>query len=275
MPYALSLQQYTKPEFYAVAPESWESRLREISPVLPHLAHLRFRKFAPREDWYYPDRPIWALYACTPIKMISDERAEDFRLHWSELPKERQMGRKSIVSDYQHFMWHTQGVSARLFWLLQGDFGGTPAIYTEREKAYLRGSGLPDEAFPIGFFRGCPFDERAVQKIAQRDRLIQAGNRLDALEAMDRPDAKKAEDDAAELLYRETYIDTLKVMVEPNVEFMKSTIAKTTVLPDLPPPPPDLDTTLATWKDTFKMTGKIPGVKRASQRLSNSVLQTA
>jgi hypothetical protein len=273
VPYALSLQEYTKPEFYERAPDSWQRRLREISPVTDHLAHLGFRKFNPRADWktspfnVSPERPMWAVYSLTPRHLVTAERAEQFRLHWSELPKERQVGRKAMVTDYQHFMWHSQGVEARPLWLLQGEWGGTPTLYSPREKRYLDASGAISEPFPPGYFTPCVFDERAVKGLLARDRLLQACNDLDALEKMDRPEALKAEDDAAERLFRETYLDTLSVLMAPAVEFMKTNITKKAVARELPPAPKGLANTLACWKDVFKETGVIPGVTPAPQRI--------
>lgn len=272
MPYALSLQEYTKPEFSAAAPESWESRLREISPVLPHLAHLGFRKFEARPDWsesefnMQPDRPMWAVYTRTPARLVSEERAEQFRLHWSELPEEKQAGRRALVSNYQHFMWHSQGLEVRPLWFLQGEWGGTPAMYSQRELAYLRASAAETAPFGPGMFTPCVFDERAVKGLLERDRLVQACGRFDALEKMDRTDALKAEDEAAELLFRETYLDTLSVLMAPAVEFMKSNIGKSEVNAALPPAPKGLANTLATWKDVWRETGKMPGVAAAPMR---------
>lgn len=287
MPYPKALQSFTLPEFYAQAPDSWERRLREISPVLPNTSHLRFRKFEPsvpynpnipswaqdtRGDWFFPDRPIWALYSCTPKHLVIPAKAEAFAKHWSECFDEgEQVAQRSIVSDYQHFMWHTQGVSVVPFLLLQGTWGGTPAKYTDREKAYLRGSGAVDEPFPIGWFPACPFDERTVKVVLERDRLLQAGNRFDELEDMDRPAWKKAEDDAAEMLYRETVLDSLRVLNEPAIEFMKSQKAKEEFADAerggfIPPAPKGLERTLATFKDVFKETGRMPMVSAASVR---------
>lgn len=266
MPYARTLQAYTLPEFWAEAPASWERRLREISPVLPNLAHLRFRKFEPRPDWATsefntaPDRPIWAVYTATPRHLVHPDKVEQLAKHWSELPTEQQAGRRAMVSDYQHYMWHTQGLLVQPFWLLMGTWGGTPTMYTPRETRYLDASGLSSIPAPIGFFAGCPFDERSVKGIVERDRLVQAGNRYDELEKMGRPDHLRAEDEAAERLYRETYLDTLAVWHAPAVEFMKSQFGKSEVTESLPPAPVGLENTLAQWKDVYRETGRMIGV---------------
>lgn len=273
MPYDLSLQAHCLPEFYAEAPKEWETRLREVSPILPNLSHLRFRKFEPREDWLFPDRPIWALYRATPRHLVEPSLAAMCNdKHWSEFPTEAErVAQRSVVSSYQHFMWHTAGVFVAPFWLLQGEWGGTPMKYTKRELAYLRGSNAITEPFPIGWFRGAPFNELAVQKILERDRLIQAGNRFDALEKENRPDWKKAEDEAAEQVYRETVLQTLAEMAAPAVEFMQSQRAKAELADAeqagwLPPAPKGLPNTLATWKEVWMEKGVMPDVAHAPVR---------
>lgn len=285
MPYPLSLREYTLPEFEAQAPDSWERRLREISPILPNTHHLRFRKFEARPDWAespfnaQPDRPMWALYSCLPIRFVEPLTAEGFALHWSERPlhpeKEfpecEQMAYKSLVSDYQHFMWHTLGLYVKPFWLLQGEWGGTPMKFTDRERRVLDAAGESSIPAPPGAFTPCVFNELAVTKILERDRFIQAGNRFDELEKMDRPAAKKAEDDAAELAYRERVLEHLTQLAAPATEFMKSQIGKreveSAVVSGLMRPAPDgLPDTLAVWRDHFKEFGKIPGVGAPAQR---------
>lgn len=288
MPFPRSLQRYTKPEFYAVAPVSWERRLREISPVLPNLSHLRFRKFAPREDWKespfntQPDRPLWAIYRCTPRHLVSKERAAEFAKHWSEVPLEpekdfpegAQVAQRTIVSDYQYFMWVTEGVDAFPFWLLQGEWGGTPMKYTKREKRWMDASGFDSAVAPPGTFTPCVFDERSVKGVLERDRLVQASMQFDALEKMERSDWKKSEDDAAEMLYRETMLDTMKVLAAPQVEYMKSQVGKLEIPDYLPPAPVGLANTLATWKDVWKETGVMPAVGLAKSKVSSPVLTT-
>jgi hypothetical protein len=263
MPYDLSLQAYTPPEFYREAPESWVTRLRDVSPVRSDVAHLVFRWFEPHVSWNWSDRGMWVLYSATPKHLVTKERAEQFRLHWSELPSGEQHGRQAVVSDYQHFMWHTQGVEVRPFWILQGQWGGTPAKYTERERRYLDASDAVSEPYPIGFFPACAFDARAVNLIAQRDRLLQAGNNLDRLAAMERPEWLKAEDEAAERLHRETYLDTWREMMRPSVEFMGSYLRKSEADHVLPRASRETANAVSQWRDHFIETGHVIGARPA------------
>lgn len=278
MPYSLSLKSYVLSEFEAPPPEGWERRLREISPKLSNASHLRFRKFAPRDDWkespfnLQPDRPLWALYTALPIRLVEPLTAEGFQRHWSEQPTEgEQVATRALVSDYQHFMWHSSQLYVRPFWLLQGNWGGTPTKFTPRERRYLDASGASSIPAPPGAFTPCSFDERAVRGILERDRLIQAGNRFDELDKMDGPVAKKAEDDAAEAVYRETVLQSLTELAAPAAEFMKSQLGKqqleaAVVSGEVRPAPRGLPDTLATWRDHFRATGVVLGAMAPKQR---------
>ncbi len=112
MPYQRSLSAFWLPEWDALPPDTWESRLRDISPKDSGLSWLRFRYRAPQADWNFSERGVWELYACTPRRHIKKDRAQQFELHWSELPTGEQAGRRVEVSSYQHYLWHTEGVEA-------------------------------------------------------------------------------------------------------------------------------------------------------------------
>lgn len=279
MPYARSLHQYVLPEFEAEAPDSWVRRLRDISPILPNTSHLAFRKFAPRADWsespfnLQPDRPLWALYRRTPKHLVHQDIAQAMAKHWSEQPTVgEQAATRALISDYQHFVWHTQGFWAAPFWLLQGEWGGTPMKFTDRERRYMDACGNESIPAPPGAFTPCVFDERVVQQVLARDRLVQAGNRFDVLEKMDRPDHKKAEDDAAELVYREAVLEHLAALAAPAAEYMKSQLGKreisAAVTQGLMRPAPDgLPDTLAVWKEHFLEHGVMVGATMPRQRV--------
>ena len=278
MPYPHTLSSYVLPEFEAEAPVSWERRLREISPITSHTSHLRFRKFAPREDWKespfntQPDRPLWALYTCLPIRLVEPLTAGGFTKHWSEESTAAdKVATRAMVSDYMHFMWHTHGLYVKPFWLLQGEWGGTPMKFSDRERRLLDAAGAESIPPPPGTFTPCPFDERAVAKIVERDRFVQAGNRLDALEKMDRPDYKKAEDDAAELVYREAVLQHLSALAQPSVEYMKSQVAAREIGDAvaaglIPPAPSDLPDTLSVWREHFLEHGQLLSATAPTQR---------
>ena len=157
MPYQANLHQYALPEFFREPPREWVQRLAEIAPDMPNLDRLVFRYMEPTHPdgtdrgWNCPERGQWILYSAKDIRLVDKDRAAQFAKHWSELFTEaEQVARKSVVSDYQHFMWHARGLYVRPFLILQGEWGGTPAKYTEKEVAFLQASGMLDEPFPVG-----------------------------------------------------------------------------------------------------------------------------
>ncbi len=273
MPYSRSLQAYTPPEFYREPPPNWERRLREISPVRPDMDHLVFRWFEPTDPdgtdrgWPQPDRGQWVLYTAKPIRLVEKERAKMFEKHWSELPEMEQEGRKSVVSSYQHFMWHARGLYVKPFLILQGEWGGTPAKYTEQEQAWLQASDCMADEFPIGMFPACPFDERTVKTIAMRDRMLQCANDVAEVARLDTPGAMKAETEAAQILKRQTHLDTFKVMIQPSVDFMEHWLRRSEHREQLPPAPPSEAKQISMWKDHWLQHGSVIGAGPAHQRM--------
>lgn len=271
MPYPLSLKEYYRPEWDREPPPEWAARIAEISERTDRMAHLRFRYFEPHPVWNHGERGQWTLYIATPRHLVERDRAELFQLHWSELPGptsdfNMQQGRKSVVSNYQHYMWHTQGVEVMPFWILQGEFGGTPAAYTPRERRYLDACDAVSDPFPLGFFPACPFDERAVKRVQDRDRFLQAGKSIDALEKMDRPEYLKAEDEAAERLHRETFLDNWFETMKPQAEFMQRYLRSSDADFALPKATREQSNAVAQWKDHFIETGHVLGAGIARSR---------
>lgn len=263
-----TLTAYVERDFFVQPPEDWERRLREISPVRPDLAHLRFRFRDPHPSW--PDNDarrdgVWMLYTCTPKHLASVDRAWQFERHWSELPVSQQPGRKAMVSEYQHWMWHTQGLDPRPFLILQGP-GGTVCRFSDRERRALDGMGFVSEPVPIGCAPPCQFDGRTIKIIEARDRLFQVGNRLDALAKLDLPDYQKAEAEEAERTFRETYTDTLREMVAPDVDFLSWFLRKSEADMALPKGDPEVANLANQWRDQFRETGKMPGGNQSKSR---------
>jgi hypothetical protein len=196
-----TLQKYTLPEFYAEAPARGSSGCgRSPRSAAESLASDRFRKFTPRDDWFFPERPIWALYRATPKHLVEKDLAEAmFEKHWSELFDEgEQVATKALRLRLPALhVAHAGRAASRRSGCCKASGAARRQVHEARE-SLPPGSGAVDEPFPIGWFPACPFDERAVEHILERDRLIQAGNRFDELEKENRPEWKKAEDDAAD-----------------------------------------------------------------------------
>lgn len=263
MPYEFRLQGYLHPADFVPPPDGWEARLREVSPSGTPMGWLRFRKldskpFDPETYAWTHQGPQWMLYRVTPREFLPADRIAQFAKHWSELPLREQVGRKAMVSSFQHFLFHTEGVEALPFGILQGPTCFTPASYTTRERRYLDACNALSDPYSPGTFPAAPFDERAIQSILTRDRFLQAGKRLDALEKMDRAPELKAQDDAAEREFRETFLDNWFEQCRPQAEFMQSFLRTA-----------DADRTfrhgtkaeadvMTDWEDQFIETGVVP-----------------
>jgi hypothetical protein len=202
------------PEWTQAAPEGWERTLRTLSPIAERTSYLHFR-WREREG-------RWTLYELTPKALLTPERVQQLTVHWSDLPPSQQHARRRFVSEYQHYMFRTHGVEARLHWILQGEMGGTPAIYTRREEKLLDAVGAPSEPPEIDALEPCPFDLRAVNAIGARDRLLKVGGDLEALLKTNDPKAVTAEDAEADIQFRKDYLKWWFVQMIPNSEFMKS-----------------------------------------------------
>lgn len=266
---------HTDRDYLREAPEAWVTRLRAVSPVTDRLAHLVFRWRDPKDFWLCPEQGQWQLYAATPKALATKDRAACFEQHWTDLSKGLQAGRKSTVTDYQHYMWHTHAVDVALVATLQGPSAYTPARYTVREQRYLDAVGAISEPFPLGFFPAQPFDERTVKHILDRDRLVKVGGDLDALEAEDAPGAVKAEREVAEREHRAAYLKTWSAMMAPCQEYLKSALFKSEVAPDLAPAPEGLADKLAVWKETFIETGVLVGATNARTQGTNLMVSGA
>jgi hypothetical protein len=280
--YQRALQRFMLPEFERPAPREWVARLREISPEVEKLAHLRFRWFEPHPIWNFGERGQWSLYACTPRALFAQTpegraRAAEFDLHWSEValkpesdyPDSAQQARKSVVSSYQHYMWHACGVEAMPFMILQGDFGGTPAAYTRREKRLLDASDALSTPLPLGFLPACPFDERTVESIQIRDRFLQWNKDLDALAASDSPRAIARRDDEAESDFRDRFLDRWCETNIPQAEFLKSHLRTKEADHEMRRATREEANRVSQWRDIWRDTGKVIGAGIAASSSSD------
>lgn len=279
MPYALSLQQYTPPEFYREPPVEWDRRLREVSADLPNIDHLVFRWFDSKNpdgsdrNWEHPERGQWTLYAAKPIRLVEKERAAQFEKHWSELQTSEQVGRRAVVSDYQHFMWHSRGLYVKPFLILQGSWGGTPAVYTDKEREILRAMDAYTDPAPIGFFPACPFDERTVTMILGRDRLLQVSGSYEDLEKLDSPLAMKHRSEEAIRAGREQYLKTFRELNAPCSEFFASYVRTKEAAHVLPRAPEGLGDRIAKWREHFIEHGNVIGAGPAPSKKLHITVQ--
>jgi len=231
----------------------WLTRLREVSPASEVTDYLWPRWRADHEQWW--------LYRVTPASLLTKDRIAQFAVHWSELPKAEQQGRKRFVTDYQFWMWHTHRLEAVPFWILQGSEviqGGTPFSFTEYERRLMEAEGYEGaEPIPPGLLPNIPFDERAVSAIIARDKLIRFGGNLDAMKKANRPEALRAADELAEQEYRKKYLEFHHQTMAPQAAFWGWFAKKEAA--HLPDAPVGLASQLAHWQDDFIQTGTVPG----------------
>lgn len=252
-----------RPEWVKRPPEGWEQRLRECSPISDLTSYLGFRyRPAMRPDFH----DVWELYELTPAALLSDGRVQQLTQHWSELPKEQQFARRKFVTEYQHYMFRTHKVEARRFWVLQGEGGGTPAEYTERETKLLESVGAPSEPPAIGVLEPCPFDTRAVQAILQRDLLLKHGGSLTALEQSRTAEALTDHDRENEKDYRRAFLGWWFEQMLPCSDFMK-TFLRTKEADNTLRRATKVESDLVTqWRDHFIETGEVLGARSAPSR---------
>lgn len=248
-----------RPEWTQAIPDGWEPRLRQISPIAERTSWLHFR--------YRAQEGIWALYELTPKALLSSGRVQQLTQHWSDLPQGQQMGRKHSVSEYQHYMFRTHGVEARLFWILQGEMGGTPATYSHRELRLLQAMNAPEEVPAIGSLPACPFDERAVAAILARDRLLKVGGNLDALLKQNDGAALRSEDEDTEKEYRKAFLKWWFVQMIPNSEFMKTYLRTSEASHTLRKATKAEANAASQWADYFVEHGTVLGATHADSRI--------
>lgn len=250
-------------------PEGWDARLREHSPIVERTSHLGFR-------WRPKLRPdlhdVWELYELTPAALLSPGRVQQLTQHWSELPVSQQYARKRYVTEYQHYMFRTHRVEARRFWVLQGETGGTPAEFTERETKLLESVGAPADPPILGMLAPCEFDERSIAAIIARDNLLKHGDNLDALLKSRTAEALTAEDNENEKDYRREFLGWWFEQMLPCSDFMKTFLRTKEADHTLRRASRHEGSLVAQWRDHFIETGVVLNTQSApSQKVQIAV----
>ena len=235
-------------------PAEWESRLRAFSPISTRTSWLAFR-------WAdgVPDEPIgrWMLYECSPT--MSDEiRSYLGGTPWWAMPKDRQPGRRQLVSAYQWEMYRKHRVWARPFWCLQGDRGGTPTAYGELERKLLHLAGKPTDPPTYGSLPFAPFDARAERAIREREALWTLGKKIDRLTQQGVAEHLKAESVEAEKQFRAKFLAWIDETFAPQVDFLDWYTRKTEADMILPKATDDEVNAAAKHAELFVETGLVP-----------------
>ncbi len=239
------------------APAEWVADLRTISERSDTLPWLDFMWHGHAERWTLvakvPDAAIEGFPNIPP-----EMRDRLGGTPWWEMPPDQQVGRKQIVSAYQWEMYRTERVWARPFWCLQGEVGGTPAMYTDFEKAMLKATGQPVDVPPPGLMPYAPWDERAKIAVVKRDRLLKANMNLARLIQAGNGDAVQAEMELAAKAGRAAFFDWWSETMMPQADFLTWYTRKTESDHTLRPPTAAEQRATAQFKDTYLETGVVP-----------------
>ena len=202
------------------APKEWVDDLRSISPESLKIPYLQFHWHESAERWclnvFIPDATIEGVALIPPeMRVMLAGRP------WWELPPTAQEGRKHLVSAYQWEMYRKYRVWARPFWCIQGDGGGTPAIYTDLEKALLKAEGKDQSAMAPGSLPYAGWDERVKVAVQMRDRLLWAGMSMAVMMERGDTEALKAQQDEAEKAYRTAFWGWWEGTMAPQIDFLE------------------------------------------------------
>lgn len=251
-------------------PPEWTQRLREISPVSSVVSWLTLRWFPFRLE-NGEDGGRWLLYECVPMSSLPISQRLDmvdllggvpprFMDTSTEERRRSKAVRMMFADDWQCDMYHQHDVWARQLWILQGDTGGHALQYEEAEQDLLRLYGLPTDPPAVGELPYAPFDERVVQQMQRRNRLIQVGNDLHELKRTATSEAVQSEWAADQKAYRAAYVQFLEEQQQPQVEFLK-TFSKTTECRGIVPAMSRVEMNAADQaKDLYIDTGDVPYV---------------
>lgn len=201
-----------------VPPPDWVRELREVSPESTVVPYLNFHWLEGTER--YPVQR-WVLYSYIPSALIPEGMhallgAEPY---WA-LPAHRQAGRRQMVSALQWHLYQTKRVWARPFWCLQGEEGGTPAQYGELEQKLLQMLERPTEPPPPGALPYAAWDARVARAVRRRDKLVQFGGRLAALEQAASSDGQKAEYEAMMQAFRKEFVSWYEDRIAPQADML-------------------------------------------------------
>lgn len=200
-------------------PKAWVDDLATVAPRSERLPWLMLAHHGAADRW--------VVYVAIPDatvdghSMISPERRMILSgKPWWELPTSQQAGRKHTVSAFQWEMYRKHRVDTRPFWCLQGTEGGTPAIYSDIEKAILKAQGMPVDPPAPGALCYADWTERTKQQVVARDRLARMGMNVALLMAKgDNAELKRVQDEA-DLAYRKAFTAWFSDTLAPQADFL-------------------------------------------------------
>lgn len=237
-------------------PAEWVAALATIAPESLTTPWLTFGWLEKAERW--------VIYECIPNQAIPAGKREQLKgtPYW-KMPETLREGRQQMVSAYQWEMYRTKQVWARAFWCLQGNHGGTPARYSEREEALLKATGHETSPPAPGALPYAGFDALAERELRTRDRLWKAAGSLERIQRSGSTAVMMQETAEAERAFREAFWGWWKETMQPQAEFLewfgKSDTRTAGVNAGLLRPATEEEVQIGhTLEETFIETGTVP-----------------
>jgi hypothetical protein len=191
----------------------WRLTLESIAPFSLTVPWLAFGWLDKAERWMIYEYVPKCLIPVTKIEQLSGTP------YW-KMPPTLSQGRQQMVSAYQWEMYRKHQVWARPFWCLQGEHGGTPCRYTEREEAILKAQGLDTSPPGPGVLPYAAFDGRVEHQIRERDQMRRANTILDRLSLQGKKALMIAETAEAERAFREHFFAWWTETMKPQADFI-------------------------------------------------------
>ena len=204
----------------------WEAELRAFSPIVEQVAHLR--------AYWYRAGMRWVLYECIPLSLLprDDQKVradltgeELFAAFAGKPPRERGDDEEpSPISDLQHEMARRFQVWAGPLWVLQGSQGGHVWRMDPQTESVMARMGKQTEMPAIGSLPACPWDQRTVTALQQRNKLAQLGGSLERLRKSGSAEARAIEEAMLERAVRKAEMDFIEAQMEPVVDMALSLV---------------------------------------------------
>lgn len=246
-------------------PEAWETALRAISPVsrvVPWLAIRWFPMVRTNAVGVREDCGRWLLSECVPEEVIPEQHRDMVGLlsgqKPSTLPPAERTQRLHVVNDYQWQMYRDHRVWARELWVVQGEQGGHPTDYHPGERKLLQLQGLPTDPPRLGSLAYAPVDQRVLEQMLRRNRLIALRNSIDALRRSGDPAQILAEEAQQAKHYRSEYVRFLTEQSRATADLTHYFSGKSENRDVVRQATPGEITAAARLKDEYVETGHIP-----------------
>lgn len=244
-------------------PAEWETALRAISPISRVVPWLALRWFPCRRavDGIITDCGRWLLSECVPEEVIPENERDILQYLSGPMPSNLPLGirrnREAFCNDYQVQMYRTHRVWARELWIIQGEQGGHATDYDPTEREIRRIHGLSEDPPAVGDLPYAPFDQRVVQQMLRRNRLIRFKMSVDELRRQGVAEVTR-EMEAGMREAREEFVKFITEQSRATADLVTWYSGKSDHRDELPQATPQEQAAAARFADEFIDTGSVP-----------------